>query len=354
MNLERVEAIVRAVLYEGYILYPYRPSAVKNRQRFNFGVLAPEAASGARTGAESWLMKTECLAEGSGRSGLEVRIRFLHLVSREVGRLRAAPESPADPEFDLVESLQVDDRVFRPWQEAVERDVRIPQRSLEELVARPAHLSFLFPSTDEVEPIRSSKGEAIGILRSRQERIEGSVEIMAEAAGEGLFRLRVSISNQTPVPEVGRIDREGVLTRSFVSTHTILGIHDGALLSLTDPPPSAREAAAGCRNVGTWPVLIGEEGEHDLALSSPIILYDYPRIAAESAGDLFDGTEIDEILTLRILTLTDEEKREMRGTDARAREILERTETLPKEQWMKLHGALRGRWPMAKEKGEAP
>jgi hydrogenase maturation protease len=81
-------------------------------------------------------------------------------------------------------------------------------------------------------------------------------------------------------------------------------------------------------------------------LSSPIILYDYPQVAPESAGDLFDSTEIDEILTLRILTLTDEEKREMRSVDERARAILERTETLPAEQLMKLHGAVRGLRPL--------
>jgi hydrogenase maturation protease len=47
-------------------------------------------------------------------------------------------------------------------------------------------------------------------------------------------------------------------------------------------------------------------------------------------------------LSLRIMTLTDEEKREMRESDDRARKILERTESLPEEQLMKLHGALRG------------
>ena len=80
-------------------------------------------------------------------------------------------------------------------------------------------------------------------------------------------------------------------------------------------------------------------------LSSPIILYDYPQIAPESAGDLFDGTEIDEILALRILTLTEDEKREMRDGDERARQILERTEALPEEQFLKLHGVLRGMLP---------
>jgi hydrogenase maturation protease len=177
---------------------------------------------------------------------------------------------------------------------------------------------------------------------------------VTEAAGEGLFRVRVSISNHTPFAAAGDTDREGALPRSLVSTHTLLGIREGELLSLTDPPPFARDAAAGCRNVGTWPVLVGQEGEHDLVLSSPIILYDYPQVAPESAGDLYDGTEIDEILALRILTLTDEEKREMRGADARAREILERTEALPREQWMKLHGALRGLRPSPSEKGDAP
>jgi hydrogenase maturation protease len=79
----------------------------------------------------------------------------------------------------------------------------------------------------------------------------------------------------------------------------------------------------------------------DAMLSSPIILYDYPKIAPESAGALFDGTEIDEILTLRIMTLTDQEKMEMASTDERAKEILERTESMPPEQFMKLHGILR-------------
>jgi hydrogenase maturation protease len=75
-------------------------------------------------------------------------------------------------------------------------------------------------------------------------------------------------------------------------------------------------------------------------------LYDYPQIAPESAGDLFDGTEIDEILSLRILTLTDAEKDEMRQSDLRTRQILERTENMPAEQFMKLHGVLRSLRPI--------
>jgi hydrogenase maturation protease len=138
--------------------------------------------------------------------------------------------------------------------------------------------------------------------------------------------------------------------RSFVSTHTVLSVRGGEFVSLLDPPASLREAAAQCRNVGTWPVMVGREGERDAMLSSPIILYDYPRVAPESAGDFFDGTEIDEMLALRVMTLTDEEKREMQNADERTRRILERTDTLPAEQMMKLHGAMRGLRQLKEEK----
>ncbi len=76
-------------------------------------------------------------------------------------------------------------------------------------------------------------------------------------------------------------------------------------------------------------------------LSSPIILYDYPLVADESPGDLFDATEIDEILTLRILTLSDEEKEEIRRSGGRERELLHRVESLTPEQLIKLHGTMR-------------
>jgi hypothetical protein len=76
-------------------------------------------------------------------------------------------------------------------------------------------------------------------------------------------------------------------------------------------------------------------------LASPIILEDHPRIAPESPGDLFDGGEIDQMLVLNILSLTDEEKEEMRASDPKAREILERTEGLTNEQLMALHGTIR-------------
>ncbi len=117
-------------------------------------------------------------------------------------------------------------------------------------------------------------------------------------------------------------------------------MEQGEFLSLLEYPENLAGLVAQCENLGTWPVLVGDSA--DTMLSSPIILYDHPQIAPESAGNLFDSTEIDEILSLRILTLSDQEKREVRESDDRARAILERTENMPQEQWMKLHGALRG------------
>jgi hypothetical protein len=139
--------------------------------------------------------------------------------------------------------------------------------------------------------------------------------------------------------------------RTLVSTHILLGVHGGEFVSLLEPPDEWRESAAACRNVGVWPVLAGETGSKDTMLSSPIILYDYPQVAPESQGDFFDGGEIDEILTLRILTMTDEEKGQMAAVDGRARELLARTESLGGEEMSRLHGAMRALRPAEGDNG---
>jgi hydrogenase maturation protease len=139
---------------------------------------------------------------------------------------------------------------------------------------------------------------------------------------------------------------------ALVSAHAILRVTGGEFVSLTDPPELLRQAAEQCDNQGVWPVLGGEPGSRDCMLVSPIILSDYPQVAPESAGDLFDGAEIDEILTLRILTMTDSEKEEMRQMDERTRRILERTESLSPSQLMQLHGVLRNPHALASDPGE--
>jgi hypothetical protein len=358
MNLDRVERIAEAVLYEGYMLYPYRASALKNQQRWNFGVLSPRSYCAREGGSDRWMMQTECLLQSAESTRLDIEIRFLQIVNRSIGKLLPPlPELPStgEADFELVKELIVGDRLFTPWQEARERKLNIPPwYSASHASHRDSF--FEFPSSRELEPIRDSEGTTVGVIIRECELATGSVEIDLKTCGDsvkgdGLIKATVHIRNLTvptsesPEPE----SRAHALMHSFVSVHTILGAENAQFISLLDPPAELGDLARECLNLGTWPVLVGDAGDRNTMLSSPIILYDYPEIAPESPGSLFDGTEIDEILSLRILTMTDEEKREMRQSDARAKEILERTESMPPEQFMKMHGVLRGLRPVIQE-----
>jgi len=345
MSRAVVDSIVKAVLYEGYMLYPYRPSAAKNQQRFNFGVVYPRSYSESQRGLDAWTMQTQCLLRSTDKTRCGARVRFLRMVARSIGKLATSAGDFSDLEeleVEKVARLEVGGKIYQSWQEAVEGEIVIAPFRITEVVSKAIELPFELCARSEREAIRDDSGCTVGVISREQQALTGVVEISAAALQPGLFRLTVLISNSTALRNENICRREDALHRSLVSAHTILEAGDGEFVSLIDPPEGFRESAATCRNVGTWPVLVGNEGDHDMILSSPIILYDYPQVAPESPGDLFDGAEIDEILSLRILTMTDDEKSEMRESDARARKILDRTESLPQEQWMKLHGVLRG------------
>ncbi len=349
MNPTTIDRIAEAVLYEGYILYPYRASSRKNRQRFTFGRVYPQAYAEAQNGAEPFIMQTECLLRSQGeRPALEVRVRFLHPVTRGVGMLpEPMPELPADIEttsFSIVPELRVDNNLYQTWQEAVEREIRSTHRSLAGVANMTWSLPFHFSSSLVFEPIRDRQSQVIGALIRRQQSVDGTIEIAAQPLAGDVFKISVKVENHTPVPEIDLNQQEEVLMRTFASTHTILESPEGEFLSLMDPPPAYVQASKTCSNIGTWPVLVGEKekGRPGAMLSSPIILYDYPEIAPESPGEFFDGTEIDEILTLRVLTMTDQEKWEMSQGDEQARQILHRTEALSEEAFWQMHGTIRG------------
>jgi hydrogenase maturation protease len=351
MNLECVEKIAEAVLYEGYMLYPYRASAVKNQQRWNFGVLSPRSYCEQQSGSDRWMMQTECLLKANPSTRLEIEIRFLQIVNRTIGKfaspMRELPDT-AEPEFELVDELTIGERTFARWQEARERKLEIPAWSS---ATHSMHRDsfFEFPAQRELEPIRDTDGMIAGVIVRESEALSGSVEIDFTPCRDGFIKATVRVRNLTEYETDQQDDRAQALTHSLVSAHTILGVENGEFVSLLDPPRELSDLAAECTNLGAWPVLVGEGGSRNAMLSSPIILYDFPQIAPESPGSLFDGTEIDEILSLRILTMTDDEKREMRRSDDRTREILERTENMPPEQFMKLHGVLRGMRPVLEE-----
>jgi hydrogenase maturation protease len=344
MNLAGVERIAEAVLYEGYMLYPYRASAIKNRQRWNFGVLSPRSYCEVNGGANAWMMQTECLLEADATARLDIEIRFLQIVNRAVG-MCAPPldELPVDgePKVEFVQKLSVGDRDYVPWQEAIERKVAIP--ALRPAASSyPQHSCFEFPARRELEPVCGRDGKIEGVIVREQAALAGSVEVSLQSCRDGLIKVQVCLPNLTADGNSQLEGREEALMHSLVSAHTILGVDNGRFVSLLEPADDLKDWVAKCTNIGTWPVLVGEHGSREAMLSSPIILYDYPEIAPESPGSLFDGTEIDEILSLRILTMTEEEKREIRQGDDRTRQILERTEHMPPEQFIKLHGVMRG------------
>jgi hydrogenase maturation protease len=342
VNLDQVEKIAEAVLYEGYMLYPYRPSSVKNQQRWNFGVLYPPAYCALQAGVEPSSMQTECLLKAQSPSRLTVKVRFLQIVQRSVGRLRGtATEASevAEQDIELVHRLVVAGRAYQPWQEAVEQVICCEEVDLAATASRP----FTFPEDRSVEYLRDERGVIAGVLVRERKAINGSLEIRSKQCLDDIAKVTVQVQNLTRWDPDKRSDtaaRDAILLQSLVSAHTLLGTESGEFLSLLEPPAGFEDLVAQCQNIGTWPVLATDAA--DAVLSSPIILYDHPQIAPESAGNLFDSTEIDEILSLRILTLTEEEKREMRQSDDRTRGILERTENMPEEQFMKLHGVLRG------------
>jgi len=183
MNLATVDQIAKAVLYEGYMLYPYRPSSVKNQQRWNFGVLCPQSYSEAQNGSEAWTMQTECLLQGSSLTGIEVRVRFLQLVARSVGQLTAPVKelSPGEtPGFRLVEKLDVRGRVYQPWQEAIERELSLPVYNVEALSPRPVSEAFSFPAEKHFEHLLDSAGQIAGIIVRERRAVCGAVEFATE------------------------------------------------------------------------------------------------------------------------------------------------------------------------------
>ena len=345
MKLEQVKEIANAVLYEGYLLYPYRQSAIKNRTRWTFGGVYPKEYSVANGGIEPWTMQTECLIEGSVETvSLDIRVRFLHLLVRTVAQ-SGKPELISDRKEDtLLSEWGLASRFAdEPLQEGTEREVSVEDLSLKNVLASPCRVSIAFPATRTVEHSISAVGTEI--IREQQ-AIAGVFILSAEQLETNIFKLRIEIENTTPETSEVTSRRDAIVFQSFISTHTILQIRHGAFLSLLEPPEQWQTLVSECHNLHTWPVLVGNEGERDTLLSSPIILYDYPQIAPESPGPLFDGGEIDEILSLRILTLSDEEKEQMRQ-DEHTREILERTEALTPDQFMKMHGTIRNWHPLS-------
>ena len=353
-RIDRAEAVADAILYEGYLLYPYRRSSAKNRVRWQFGVLVPPAwaaahglvDSGVAGSAESPWQQTECLLEASDPASVRIRLRFLHLQRKLTEERTAGGYRPVD-------RIETGGRTELSFDEAVPREFDI-EASVGDL-RRGRRLDVRVPGGEDVEPLVDHQGEPVGRVVRRRWPLSASVTVSAAPAEAPfpLLRLAIRVENTdgTTPPDS---TRDETLRRCLLAAHTLATVSRGRFLSLLDPPEWAAGAARECRNVHTFPVLAGEPGTADVLLSSPIILYDHPQIAPESPGDLHDAAEIDEILSLRTLTLSDAEKREARATDPRAAAIVDRVDAMPPEVLERLHGAIRSLAPVRRGGDAAP
>ena len=318
MNLDPVRGIADAVLYEGYILYPYRASAQKNRSRWQFGVVMSPGYAAADP-SESAFTQTECVLEHSGRPSLQIVLRFLQVQRRRAAGSAAGSDS---------------------WDEAVETEVTADVTALLGEGGEGRVREFVIPGGEDHE----------GDVIRRRERLAGAVSVRTSPVPGPwrAVRLTIRVENRTESATAPG-SRADALPTALVAAHLIVGVDGGEFISMTDPPEWAKPAVAACENIGAWPVLADPDGGRRVVLSAPIILYDNPELAEESPGELYDGTEIDEILTLRTLALSDAEKAEARATDPRAAALIDRVESLSLDPagMQRLHGTIRGLRPAA-------
>lgn len=337
-SLSLARAIADVVLYEGYLLYPYRASSQKNQARWQFGILGPQGAAGTGVG-EDPVMSTDCLLRAGPQARLEVHLRFLQLLTRTAERADGGMFTP-------VAELQVGSSRWLTWDEATEHEVVLGPVAMAEL-AEGLSLSVQIPAGEDVELLTDESGTVAGRLVRRRRALRGVVRLNTAVAdgllafglsADPLLRLHVAAENVAAGDGLGKQES---IASSFIGTHLLLSVQDADFVSLLEPPAEAQAAAAACAHHRCWPVLAGPEGQRDILLLSPIILYDHPAVAPESSVALYDSTEIDEILTLRVLTLTEVEKAEARATDPRAAAVIDRCEAMSAEELQQLHGVLR-------------
>ncbi|HVV86472.1 MAG TPA: hypothetical protein VHE35_25620 [Kofleriaceae bacterium] len=313
-TFDQARAIADAVLLEGYALYPYRASAPKNRFRWTFGVLAPRAWAEAGGCEASWLEAQVLVAGTPTRVALQ--LRFFQIVRR---RLEDAAGQPLD-------RLDDGERVELPWDEGLLRTVEA------ELDAGSTTIDAAFDGDRDVEALAG--GRVVREAHPLTARLTIRHEPVDAAAP--LARVTIRVDNTTAWDEPAA-SRERALAGAMASVHLSLVADGAAIVSPIDPPAWAAAAAAACTCTRTYPALIAD----DLVLCAPFVLPDRPRLAPESPGDLCDATEIDELLLLRTRTMTDEEKRIARATDARTRAIVDRADALADATMARLHGAER-------------
>lgn len=318
---DRARMVADAVLYEGYLLYPYRGTSSKNQSRWQFGVLGPSGAVEAGLGEDDALA-AQFLVDGA--RALTLVVRFLQL------QRRRAERATGGGDFEPVDELSTATGSWLTWDEAVECEVTFGPLAFGD---QPWSLPVTALGATDLEMLDGGR-----LVRERHE-IRGVLTVTSQPDGD-LQRVSVRVTN-TGAPVSAQDDKDSVIARSLIGTHLIAEVVGGRFVSLLEPPQSATDAASRCAQHRCFPVLAGPPGTDDMLLISPIILYDHPEVAEQSDTALYDCTEIDEILTLRVMTMTDDEKAQARATDPRAARIIDECDAMSPEAMARLHGVLR-------------
>lgn len=317
---DRARAIADAVLYEGYLLYPYRATSSKNRSRWQFGVVGPPGASDAGFGEDDTL-SAQFLIDGDGV--LTLVVRFLQLQHRRAER------DAGGGRFEPVNELTSGPQSWLSWDEAVECELTFGPLDAADCT-RSQTLPVTVNAGTDTELVDGGR-----LVRTRR-AIRAELSVIGEH-DEGLLRVTTTIRNTGPAAT----DKDTAVATSLIGTHIIAHVEGGEFVSLLEPPETAMGPVSRCVQHRCFPVLAGRPGDKDLLLISPIILYDHPEIAEQSEGALYDSTEIDEILTLRVMTMTAEEKAQARATDPLAAALIDRCDSMSPQDMQQLHGILR-------------
>ena len=279
-----LENLTRTLLYEGYSLFPYHRNAIKNQKPIPFGVVYPNDYCSYNEHAHAEMI-TDCIVSGDKNLRINVNVRFLHLIKTEILRKRITHAE--EDGFIPVYELNLNEKSHQSGWQTIERKISSGDIPVAYLADKRILLPFSFAENFESENIYDESGKIAGKKIARLSAIEGSVVIKAIPLEsiENVYRMVVFINNYTPVMNAANVSRDEIFRQSFLSTNTVLNALNGEFISLQNPGDKWKSLIAECENKDTWPILIEES--NTTLLSSPIIVYDYPKINPKSKGRSF-------------------------------------------------------------------
>jgi hypothetical protein len=287
---EALEQLVDSLLWEGYALYPYTPTATKNATPTPFGIVYPPAYAASLASTYDHL-ELRCMLDAPPDAVLSAQVRFL----------------AADGERH----------------QAQERRVELSGAMVGALARASADKQASVSPGSDAPPLAVALSLAV------------------KQHADGLYEVVLRVDNRTLVSS--GLDRAGALGRSLISTHPIVRIVGGRFVSPLERP---------CRSVNTFPVLA--TAADDVVIGAAIVLPDHPEIAPESRGGLFDSTEIEEALLLHVHALSDGEREEIERQDPAVREMVARAAAATPEEIIALHGRVTVRDPQTDEPPTEP